>query len=98
MRLIFLIVSTFVLYGCPKPIICAPPITISCEYKVWPIQRAPAVPGIVLRRLDSPNIIAGVTQEDIDAISATSYQLFTWGSKNERTLEQINELANTTTK
>jgi hypothetical protein len=95
MRLILAYIAILVLtslLGCPSPPICAPPVVVNCEYKTWPIERAPAIPGATIRRLDYPGIIGGVTQEGIDDLGSSMYQLFLWGSKNEATLEEINKL------
>jgi hypothetical protein len=98
MRQIFLAVwialTIVTVAGCRPALVCPPPEVINCEYKIWPIQRAPAVPGIVVHKLDYPGVIAGFTQEDIDNAGATIYQLFLWGSKNESTLEEVNTLNN----
>jgi hypothetical protein len=81
--------------GCcnQKPVTCPPPIVVNCEYKVWPVQRTPDLPELKVRRMDSPGIIGGVTQDDIESFSFSFKQMLLWGSKNENTLDEVNKLS-----
>jgi hypothetical protein len=90
----YLLLLVLFLTGCPKPVVCPPPITVNCEYKVWPIERTPTLEEVVIRRLDDPNSIGSVTKSDIKTIGFDIQKLILWGSKNEGTLEEINRLSN----
>ena len=88
----YLLLFMFGIVGCcPPEKVCPTPILVNCESKVWPVETSPALLEVVARRLDDPNVIAGLTQEDLNNLGINITKLFTWGSKNQTTLIEINK-------
>lgn len=92
---ILIIVVASIIGCCPTEKVCPTPIEINCEYKTWPIETSPALRPVTARKLDDPDIVAGLTREDLTNLGINITNLFIWGSKNQNTLMEINKQVKT---
>lgn len=79
------------LAGCFHTQTCPEIIPNTQINKVYPITPQPVLREVVIRKINDDNVIAGVTQQDIDSLVFNVLELLRWGETNAATLQIINK-------
>jgi hypothetical protein len=71
--------------------VCPPPMVVNCDQKIVPVEGPPLLKEIYVKPLTEPNLIGGLSQEDIQAIFDNVMMLTRWGTINQNTVEMLNK-------